>query len=150
MTERTLAWLAANFQSRDPQDWVTDLLDSIPALTGTPQILVNAVTFASATFTLGTIPVTAVITNIYVVRTVAWDAITTFEVGKSGTTDWLVDTATANVTGALGGEEQAVEVIAANVGVDTATAIIVTLNQGAATAGSGYVIAEYIEEVQPS
>ena len=151
MTERTLAWLAANFQNRDPQDWATDLLDSVPALTGAPQVLVNAVTFASATFTLGTVPVTSIITNVFVVRTTAWDAITTFEIGKSGDTTWLVDTTTANVTGSIAsGEEQAVEVIAANVGIDTATAIVVTLNQGAASAGSGYVVLEYIEQVQPS
>jgi hypothetical protein len=151
MTERTLIWLKSNFQNRDPQDWADDLLDSVPALSGAPRILVSAVTFASATFTLGTVPVTSIITNVFVVRTTAWDAITTFEVGTSGTTDWLVETAAANVTGAIAaGEEQAVEVIAVNKGIDTATAIVVTLNQGAASAGSGYVVLEYIEEVQAS
>lgn len=149
MTQRTLTWLKNYFQQRDPQDWVDDLLDSVAALDGAPQILVSAVTYTSATFTLGTVPANAIITNVYIARTTAWDAITTFQVGKAGTTDWLVTTAQANVDGAIGaGEEQEVEVISDAKAVDTATAIVVTLNQGAASAGSGYVVLEYVEETQ--
>lgn len=151
MTQRTLTWLKNNFQQRDPQDWMDDLLDSVGALDGAPQVLVAAVTFASATFTLGTVPAASVITNVFVARTVAWDAITTFQVGKAGDTDWLVTTAQANVTTAISaGEEQEVEHVAANKAIDTATAVVVTLNQGAATQGSGYVVLEYIEQTQVS
>lgn len=151
MTQRTLDWLTAHFQDRDPQDWVTDLLDSVAALDGAPQLLVSAVTYASTTFTLGTVPANSIIKAVHVVRTTAWDAITTFQVGKAGTTDWLVTTAEANVTGAIGaGEEQEVETVADAKGIDTATAIVVTLNQGAASQGSGYVVLEYVEETQVS
>lgn len=151
MTQRTLDWLTAHFQDRDPQDWVTDLLDSVAALDGTTQLFVQAVTYTSTTFTLGTVPANSIITGVYVARTTAWDAITTFQVGKAGTTDWLVTTAEANVTGAIGaGEEQEVEAILDAKAVDTATAVVVTLNQGAASAGSGYVVLTYIEETQVS
>ena len=148
MTERTFAWLAANFQNRDPQDWADDLLDSIPSLTGSPQLLLATVTYASATFTLGTVPANSIITGIYVARTTAWDAITTFQIGKAGTTDWLVTTVEANVDGAIpSGESQDVEVISDAKAVDAATAIVVTLDQGAATAGAGYIALVYVEEV---
>ena len=148
MTERTLAWLKANFQNRDPQDFFDDLLDSVPALTGSPQLLLATVTYASTTFTLGTVPANSIIRDIYVARTTAWDAITTFEIGKSGDTDWLVTTAEANVDGAIAsGESQAVEVISDAKAVDAATAVVVTLDQGAAAAGAGYIALVYVEEV---
>lgn len=151
MTQRTLSDLASMFQQLDPQDWADDLADSVAALDGAPQVLVAAVTFESATFTLGTVPANSLITNRYVVRTTAWDAITAFQIGKSGDTDWLMTTAQAGVDGAIpSGEEQAVETVSDVKGVDTATAIIVTLNQGSAAAGSGFVVLEYIEESQAS
>ncbi len=46
MTARTVAWLKAQFQERDPQDWVDDLLDTVAA----PQ---DTVAFAGAV-TVGT------------------------------------------------------------------------------------------------
>ena len=148
MTERTLAWLKANFQNRDPQDWMDDLLDSVPSLTGAPQLLLATVTYASETFTLGTVPANSIIRDIYVARTTAWDAITTFEIGKAGDTNWLVTTVEANVDGAIpGGESQDVEVISDAKAVDAATAVVVTLNQGAATEGAGYIALVYVEEV---
>lgn len=151
MTQRTLSDLASLFQQLDPQDWVNDLADSVAALDKAPQILVAAVTYASATFTLGTVPANSLITNRYVVRTTAWNAITTFQIGKSGDTDWLMTTVQANVTGSIdSGEEQAVETVTDVKGIDTATAIVVTLNQGGATQGSGFVVVEYIEETQTS
>lgn len=146
--ERTLTWLKDNFQNRDPQNWMDDLLDSIPSLTGSPQLLLATVTYASATFTLGTVPANSIIQSIYVARTTAWDAITTFEIGKAGDTDWLVTTGEANVDGAIpAGESQDVEVISDAKAIDAATAIVVTLNQGAATAGAGYIALVYVEEV---
>lgn len=143
MTIRTKAALSARFQSDDPQDSWDDLLDS---LGGGKWASRTAVTFASATQTLVTVPANSIITSVKVVRTTAWDAITTFQVGKSGTTDWLVSTAQANVDGAITGtEEGEVEIIDVQKVVTTATAILLTLNQGAASAGVGYVIVEYTE-----
>ena len=151
MTQRTLSDLAAMFQQLDPQDWVNDLRDSVAALDGTPQVLVSAVTYETETFSLGTVPAGSIITNRYVVRTTAWDAITTFQIGKTGDTDWLMTTVQANVNGEIpSGEEQDVECVSDLKGIDTATAILVTLNHGEATQGSGYVVVEYIEESQVS
>ena len=149
MTERTLAWLKAQFQQRDPQDWVDDLLDSVPALTGTPQLLLATIAYGDgASTSLGTVPANSVITTVYVARTTAWDALTAFTIGKSGDTDWLVTTAEANLDGAIpSGESQDVEVIADSKAVDAATEILITYTAGAASAGAGYVVLEYIEEV---
>lgn len=148
MTERTLTWLKDHFQDRDPQNWIDDLLDSISALTGAPQLLLATVTYESATLTLGTVPANSIIQSIYVARTTAWDAITTFEIGKAGDTDWLVTTVEANVDGAIpSGESQDVEVVSDAKAVDAATAVVVTLDQGAATEGAGYIALVYVEEV---
>ena len=141
MTIRTGAELSARFQSDDPQDSWDDLLDS---LGGGRFAFRTAVTFASATQTLGTVPANCVIERVEVVRITAWDAITTFQVGKSGTTDWLVSTVQANVDGAIAGtEEGEVETIEPAKVVTTATDILLTLNQGAASVGAGYVNVEY-------
>lgn len=111
--------------------------------------LVRRVTFGDATFTLGTIPANSVILDRRITRTTPWDAITTFHVGKAGDTDWLVDTTEANVIGALdAGESGNTEVITGDRVVTVDTPIVVTLNQGAATAGVGYVIVEYAELVR--
>jgi len=148
MTERTLTWLKNNFQNRDPQDWMDDLLDSVAALTGSPQLLLATVTYESETFTLGTVPANSIILDRYVARTTAWDAITTAEIGKAGDTDWLVTTVEANLDGAIpSGESQDVEVVSDAKAVDAATAIVITLDQGAATEGAGYVALVYVEEV---
>ena len=148
MPERTKTWLKAHFQSRDPQDWADDLLDSVPTLTGSPQLFLATVTFESTTFTLGTIPANSIILDRYVARTTKWDAITTFEIGKAGDTDWLMTTAQANVDAAIpAGESQDVEVVSAAKAVDAATAVVVTIDQGAATEGAGYVVLVYVEEV---
>lgn len=126
-----------DFQSTDPADFAN-------LLTG--QVIIKAITYASATQTLGTVPANSLITAVRVIRTTAWSAITTFEVGKSGDTDWLVNTTQANVTDALdSGEAGNAEVIAVNKVVTSATPIVLTLNQGAASAGAGYVVVEYVE-----
>lgn len=104
------------------------------------------VTYLSATQTLGTVPANSLITTIAVVRTTAWDVITTFQVGKSGTLNWLIDTTEANVTGAIpAGEAGAAEVIAVDKVVTADTPIVLTLNQGAASAGVGYVVVNFVE-----
>jgi len=149
MTERTLAWLKAQFLQRDPYDWITDLLDSVAALTGAPQLLLAAIAWDDdASTALGTVPANSVITAVYVARTTAWDTLTAFTIGKSGDADWLVTTAEANLDGAIpAGESQDVEVIADSKAVDAATPIVITYTAGAASAGAGYVVLEFIEEV---
>lgn len=141
MTIRTEAELKARYQSDDSQDSWDDLIDS---LGGGRFAFRVAVTFESVTQTLGTVPANCVIERVKIPRTTAWDDITTFEVGKSGTTDWLVSTVQANVDGAIAGtEEGEVEIVEPAKVVTTATPIVLTLNQGAAAAGAGYVIVEY-------
>jgi len=151
MTERTLDWLTQKFQEWDPQDWVTDLLDSVAARTGTVQLFLRSFTFESATFTLSTVVANSMILKAFIARTTAWDAITAFTGGKSGSTEWLWTTEEANLTGAIpSGETQDVEEVVINKGVDAATPIVVTIDQGAASQGSGYVILMVAEEVAPS
>jgi len=108
--------------------------------------LFRSVTFASATVTLGTVPANSLITRVYVGRTTKWDAVTTFQIGKSGDTDWLATTVDSNVTGAIqSGEAGAVEAIEVNKIVSANTDVILTLNQGAAAAGVGFVSVEFQE-----
>lgn len=126
-----------DFQSTDPGDFAK-------LLPG--QVIAKAVGFTSATQTLGTVPANSLITGVRVVRTTPWSAITAFEVGKAGDTDWLVSTTQANVAGAVdSGEAGAAEVVAVNKVVTADTPIVLTLNQGSAAAGAGFVIVEYVE-----
>jgi hypothetical protein len=120
------------FVQTDPQDFANEI--------GSLAIW-KEVTYQSATLTLGTVPANSVITDVIIGRGTAWDAVTTFEVGKSGDTDWLVDTTAANVTGAAGGAE----VVTANQMVTEDTDVVLTLNQGAASEGSGFVLVRYVE-----
>jgi len=149
MTERTLAWLLDNFLKRDPYDWIEDLLDSVASLTGAPQLLLATIAYDDGAETsLGTVPANSVIQAVYVARTTAWDALTTFEIGKAGDTDWLVTTAEANLDGAIpAGESQDVEVIADSKAVDAATEILISYTAGAASQGAGYVAVVFHEEV---
>ncbi len=127
----------------DPFEWEQNLLKS---LGGGRFSLRKAVTFESATQTLLTVPANSLIQKVSIIRTTIWDAITTFTVGKSGTLDWLSSTAQANLTAALtGGEEGNMEVVETARVITTATPIILTINQGAASAGAGYVVVEYQE-----
>jgi hypothetical protein len=127
----------------DPFDWERNLLTS---LGGGKFSTRTAITFESATQTLVTVPANSNILRTKIIRTTAWDAITTFTVGKTGTLDWLATTVQANVTAAItGGEEGDAEVVENNKVVTTATPVILTLNQGAASAGAGYVVIEYQE-----
>ena len=143
MAQKTATLLRNQFLSTDPEDHNTDLLDSLGGGGGGTR---TAITFASATQTLVTVPANSIITAVKIIRTTAWDAITTFEVGKAGTTDWLSTTVQANVDGAItGGEEGDVEIVNTQKVVTTATPIVLTLNQGGAAAGVGYVILEYQE-----
>lgn len=121
----------------DPRDYIK----ALPALA-----LFKAVTYQSATLTLGTVPANSRIVEVCVVRTTRWTTITTFEIGKSGDTDWLATTAQANVNGAIdAGEDGNVEVISVNKVVTSDTDIVLTLNQGAASAGAGYVMVKFEE-----
>lgn len=141
--QKTKTELENEWGHTDPFDWVRDMLISIGAKRWAS---VTAVTFGSATQTLRTVPANSLITGVKIIRTTAWDAITTFEVGKTGTTDWLATTAQANVTGAIAGtEEGEVESVDIEKVAVTATPIILTLDQGAAAAGAGFVIIEYQE-----
>lgn len=143
MAQKTATQLKNQFQDTDPTDQNADIVDSLGAGAGGAR---TAITFASATQTLVTVPANSIITSVKVARTTAWDAITTFQVGKTGTLDWLVTTPQANVDGAItGGEEGEVEIIDVQKVVTTATPIILTLNQGGAVAGAGYVTVEYTE-----
>lgn len=127
----------------DPFDWEQNLLKS---LGGGRFSVRTVITFESVTQTLLTIPANSVIQKTTIIRTTAWDAITSFVVGKSGTTDWLATTVQANLTAAVtGGEEGDAEVVENNKVVTTATPILATINQGAASQGAGYVIVEYQE-----
>lgn len=127
-----------DFQSTDRNDWV----NFTPS-----QVIRKKITYQSATQTIGTVPANSVILSTTVVRTTKWDsAPTTFEVGKSGDTDWLMTTAQANVSGNIpAGEDAGVERRETTHAVTSDTAIVVTLSQGAASAGVAYVLVEYQE-----
>lgn len=120
------------FAQTDPQDFANEL--------GSLAIW-KEITYQSVTQTIGTVPANSLILDAIIARGTAWDAITTFEGGKAGDTDWLFTTAQANVTGTAGGAE----VIQINQMVTVDTDVILTLNQGAAAAGSGFVLVRYIE-----
>lgn len=108
------------------------------------------ITFTTATQTIGTIPANSIISAVRVVRTTKWDALTTFEIGKSGDTDWLATTGQANLTGNIpAGEAGVVEEVGTQKVVTAATPVILTINQGAATAGAGWVIIEFSEFTRP-
>lgn len=140
---QTETQLVETWGHTDPFEWEQNLIKS---LGGGRFSVKTAITFESVTQTLLTIPANSVIQKTTVIRTTAWDAITSFTIGKSGTVDWLATTAQANLTGAVtGGEEGNAEVVENSKVVTTATPIIVTINQGAASAGAGYVIVEYQE-----
>jgi len=125
------------FIETDPQDFAE-------ALEGL--VLVKPITYESATQTLGTVPANSIIGPVYIIRTTAWDAITTFEVGKSGDTDWLVATGQANVDAAIdSGEDGNVEIAASYKIVTSDTDIVLTLDQGAASEGAGYVLVPFRE-----
>lgn len=120
------------FAQTDPQDFANELAGLA---------IWKEITFESATLTVGTVPGNSLITDAIIARTTAWDAITAFEGGKSGDTDWLFDTTAANVTGAAGGAE----VIQVNQMVTEDTDVVLTLDQGAATEGAGFVLVRYTE-----
>lgn len=142
-TVRTKTALINNWGHFDPFDQYQDTVESLGGGNFSTR---TAVTFESATQTLVTVPANSIIQKVSVVRTTIWDAITTFTIGKSGTLDWLVSTAQANLTAALtASEEGDVETIEPAKVVTTATPILLTINQGAASAGVGYVIVEYQE-----
>lgn len=100
----------------------------------------NAVDISGNTVVL---PANSLVTNVEILRTTAWDAITTFEVGKAGDSDWLSNTLQANLTGAAPG----VETIAVSRYSNSATTVTVTWAQGGATQGAGSVTIQYITNV---
>lgn len=138
--------LSNSFQQKDPQNWVDDLLNSLGAV----QRIAAAIDTASVTQTIGTVPANSIILNRYIARTTAWNAApTAFEVGKAGTTDWLVTTLQANVDGAItGGEAGEIETVSLFKFVTAATPIVLTLDHNSASAGAAYVVVEYMEVTQ--
>lgn len=90
------------------------------------------------------IPASSLITNVEVLRTTSWDVLTTFEVGRSGDSDWLVTNFQHNLTGA---GAPATETVSVTRFVSSATTITVMWNQGAATQGAGSVTIQYITNV---
>ena len=142
-TPRTKQGLLDEWGQRDPFDYNADLLIS---LGGRRWSSVTAVTFASATQTLITVPANSIILDRKVVRTTAWNAITTFEIGKDGDTDWLMTTAQADLTAAIGaGEDGEVQTNSGRKVVTSDTSVLLTIDQGAASAGAGFVIVDYQE-----
>jgi len=140
---QTEAELVNTWGHADPFEWEQNLLKS---LGGGRFSVKTVITFESATQTLLTIPANSVIQRTTIVRTTTWDALTSFTIGKSGTVDWLATTVQCNLTAAVtGGEEGDAEVVENNRVVTTDTAIVATINQGAASAGAGYVVVEYQE-----
>jgi hypothetical protein len=89
-----------------------------------------------------TVPAGAYLERVYIVREIAWDALTSFTLGKSDDADWLVTDAQHNLTGAA----PAVEVVEKSETVAAETAITATWNQGTAAQGLGYVIVQYLQE----
>jgi hypothetical protein len=132
--------LINQFQGTDPATYNSQFGEAVGRFR-----LRAAITFETATFTLGTIPAGSTILERRIIRTAPWDAPPDVaEIGKSGDTDWLATTAQANLDGAIPeGEAGGVEAVSSQKYVTTDTDIIVTLDHGAATAGAGYVEVEY-------
>lgn len=86
------------------------------------------------------IPERTMVTNVEILRTTAWDAITTFQVGIAGDSDLLCTTVQANLTGAAPG----VETVGVSRYFSSATALTVTWVQGGAMQGAGIVTIQYI------
>lgn len=121
-----------------------DPADFIKAMFGLA--IVKEITYESATLTAGTLPAYSFAPWVFIVRVTPWDVITSILVGKSGDTDWLADTDDANLTAPLpSNEDLGVEAIAINKGVLTDTDILVTINQGAASAGLAYIVIPFVE-----
>ena len=115
---------------------------------GIIEAFVCAIDYADASGTLVdvngktvTIPANSIVLNRRIFRTTAWDALTTFTVGKSGDTDWLVDNTQHNLTGAAAD----VETVADPKVVTTATDVTATWDQGAATEGAGFLVIEFLK-----
>lgn len=132
--------LISQFQGTDPAIHNSQFGEAVGRMR-----LRAAITFETATFTLGTIPAGSTILDRRMIRTTAWDAAPDVaHVGQSGDTDWLMDTTQANLDGAIpDGEAAGVEVVTGQKYVTVDTDIIVTLDHGAAAAGAGYVEVEY-------
>lgn len=90
------------------------------------------------------LPANSLVISVEVLRTVAWDALNNFQVGKSGDVDWLVTNFQHNLTGAGAPD---VETISVTRWVSSATTVTVTWDQGAATQGEGSVTIQYITGV---
>ena len=145
MTIRTADELKNQFKQTDPFDHNNDMVDSFAAAGGFADVTAVAYDDANGTTTLVTVPANSLITTVEIVRTTAWDAVTTFEVGKSGDTDWLSTTAQASLTGAIPATEDAeAETMTVNKFVTSDTAIIWTYNAGAASQGAGYIRVRYV------
>ncbi len=143
MTVKTGAQLKAAFQGQDPQDFVNDLIDSIPTILQGLAIktLKVAISYTSSSGTIGTIPANSVVLSRYAIRTTAWNALTNFQLGKSGSAEYFMTMEQANLTGAA----PDVEAVNTPIYIVSATDVVATWNQGAASAGGGYIVIEYVE-----
>lgn len=88
-----------------------------------------------------TIPANSIVTAVRIVRTTAWDVLTSFTLGKSGDADWLANNDDHNLTGSAPG----METVVPEAVVTTATRVTAAWNQGAASEGAGVVIVEYVK-----
>jgi hypothetical protein len=87
-----------------------------------------------------TIPEHSVVTRVLVVLQTDWDALTSFQLGQSGDSDWLV----TNTEHGLTGDAYDTNIINADVVVLADTPLLMTFDQGAATRGEAYILVEYI------
>jgi len=118
------------------------LLDSVV------QAIVVAIAYTDASGDLtdvngkpATLPANSLVTNVRIVRITAWDALTSFTMGKSGDADWLI----ANTDHGLTSSAPGVETIIPEAVATAATRLTAAWTQGAATEGAGYVIVEYVK-----
>lgn len=104
------------------------------------------VTHQSATQVIGKIPANSLITSVIVARTQVWNAVTTFELGKAGSTNWLFTTQEANLTGEIpAGEQGTAEIITPEKVVTAETQLTLTINQGSASQGTAFVMVNFVE-----
>lgn len=89
------------------------------------------------------LPANCLVTDVEILRTTAWDALTEFTCGIAADPDLLVTNLQHNLTGAA----PDVETVSVSRYFSSATAVTVTWNQGAATQGVGSVTIQYITNV---
>jgi hypothetical protein len=122
-------------------DVVTQVLIELASLR-TVQQLVAAISYTDSTGVVFTVPENCLILDAVVVRTTAWDAPPSFELGKAGDADWIIN----NHQHELVEDAPGVARIAGDpVRTTLETGIVATWDQGAATQGAGYLVVTYLE-----